>query len=184
MNSFVIEDLPLSDLKLIRRSKKSDSRGFLSRLYCTKELTSAGWDKSIDQINQTLTKKKGTLRGMHYQNPPHAESKLVTCIKGEVWDVVVDLRKSSKTFLKCHAEILSEKNINSLLVPEGFAHGFQALTPDCMMIYLHSEAYNPSSESGINYSDPILNINWPLEISEISQRDQNHNFLNKDFLGI
>ena len=108
-----------------------DARGFLSRLFCAEELRAAGWTGPIAQINHTHTARKGTVRGMHFQYPPHAEMKLVSCLRGEVWDVAVDIRAGSQTFLRWHAEILSADNGRALLIPQGFAHGFQALTRRC-----------------------------------------------------
>ena len=128
MNRFRIQSTPLSGLQVITRQMLGDHRGFLSRLFCADELAQAGWTKPIAQINHTYTAKKGTVRGMHFQHPPHAEMKLVSCIRGEVWDVAVDLRANSPTFLHWHAEVLSADNHKALLIPEGFAHGFQTLS--------------------------------------------------------
>ena len=126
MKRLAIADLPLAGLKRIERQRLGDARGFLSRLFCAEELAAAGWSKPIAQINQTFTAKRGTVRGLHFQYPPHAEMKLVSCLRGEVWDVAVDVRAGSKTFLRWHAERLSADNGCALLIPEGFAHGFQA----------------------------------------------------------
>jgi dTDP-4-dehydrorhamnose 3,5-epimerase len=138
MSRFDCFDAPLSGLKIIQRKAIEDERGFLSRVFCAEAFAQYGFEKAVNQINQTLTRQKGAVRGLHYQLPPHAEIKLVSCIKGEVLDIAVDLRKDSLTFLHWHAEILSESNRRSLLIPEGFAHGFQTLTNDCEMLYLHS----------------------------------------------
>jgi len=153
-------------------------------MFCSDELKSIGWDKPIVQINFTHTKSKGVIRGLHFQSPPFQEMKLVSCIHGEVWDVAIDLRANSKTFLKWHAEILSDKNGYGLLIPEGYAHGFQALTDEVEMLYFHSEKYEPTSEGGLNPSDPLLNISWPLGVTELSSRDQAHPFLNSQFIGM
>lgn len=184
MSRFSVTDLALAGLKLLTRQRIGDARGFLSRLFCAEELASAGWDKPIAQINHTLTSRQGTVRGMHYQNPPSAEMKLVTCIRGEVWDVAVDLRPDSPTYLKWHAERLSADNLNALLLPEGFAHGFQSLTPNAELIYLHSSFYSPELEAGLNPNDPALAVAWPIAISEISDRDQSHPKLTNAFSGI
>lgn len=144
----------------------------------------AGINKPIAQINHTLTRKKGAVRGMHFQRPPHAEIKLVSCLKGEIWDVAIDLRSDSATFLQWHGETLSAENRKSLLIPEGFAHGFQTLTEDCELIYLHTSAYHPESEGALNATDPKLAIAWPLAISDISERDRNHKSIEQDFQGI
>lgn len=169
---------------LVQRSKIEDSRGFLSRLYCAEIFRNAGINKGIAQINHTSTKKKGTVRGMHYQSPPYSECKIISCLSGEIFDVAVDLRRYSPTFLQWHAEVLSAENQRSLLIPEGFAHGFQTLTEDCDLIYLHTHIYEPSAEAALNARDPQLSITWPLEITEISERDRNHAFLANEYEGI
>jgi dTDP-4-dehydrorhamnose 3,5-epimerase len=184
MTQFSIIDTPLDGLKIIERKPIQDSRGFLSRIFCADQLKSVGWDKPISQINQTMTKRKGTVRGMHYQNNPHAEMKLVTCLQGDIWDVAIDLRKNSKTFLRWHAERLSAKNCRAMLIPEGFAHGFQTFTDDCELIYLHTAPYALGAEAGIRPNDPCLDISWPLDFFKISIKDATHPLLNEQFLGI
>lgn len=181
---FKIFESPIIGLKLIERQRLGDSRGFLSRIFCAEELTAAGWRQPIVQINQTYTAQRGTVRGMHYQNPPHTEMKLVNCIQGEVWDVAIDLRAGSPTFLHWHAEILSADNNRALLIPEGFAHGFQALTTDVQMLYCHSAAHSPTAEAGLNAKDPRLCITWPLAITEISLRDAKHPMIDAKFEGV
>ena len=184
MSRFTVTDLPLAGLKLVERQNLGDSRGFLSRMFCADELAQAGWAKPIAQINLTVTARQGTVRGMHFQHPPHAEMKLVNCLHGAVFDVAVDLRSGSPTFLKWHAQELSAENRRSLLIPEGFAHGFQALTDDCELLYFHSMPYASGSEGALNAQDPVLNISWPLEITEMSDRDRGHSFLTSQFTGL
>ena len=184
MSRFTVTDLPLAGLKYIERQTMGDQRGFLSRIFCTDELKECGWHNPIAQINHTFTAKKGTVRGLHYQRPPHAEMKLVSCIKGEVWDVAVDLRVDSPTFLHWHAEYLSAHNGGAMLIPEGFAHGFQSITDDVELLYCHSAPYESSAEAGINVLDPHLAIDWPLPISECSTRDQDFSLLNKNDFGV
>jgi dTDP-4-dehydrorhamnose 3,5-epimerase len=184
MNKFIILDTPLKDLKVIERKSFIDGRGFLARIFCGDALISAGWKKPIAQINHTMTKRRGAVRGMHYQNAPYSEMKLVSCLRGEVWDVAIDLRKNSPTFLKWHAEKLSPINSRALLIPNGFAHGFQSLHHDCELLYLHSAPYASAAEAGISPRDPVINIKWPLEISEISVRDSQFPFLKQDFTGL
>lgn len=184
MSRFSIQATELKDLKVITRQPLGDSRGFLSRLFCADELAHAGWHKPVAQINHTYSATKGTVRGMHFQYPPHAEMKLVSCIKGEVYDVAVDLRQGSPTFLQWHAQVLSAENNTALLIPEGFAHGFQTLTDDVEMLYCHSQSYCKEAESGLNPKDPVLNISWPLLITEISERDMNHPIIDKKFKGM
>ena len=184
MSQFSIIDTPIKGLKVIERRSIEDSRGFLARIFCADELKLAGWSKPIAQINQTVTRKKGAVRGMHFQPPPYSEMKLVSCLQGEIWDVAVDLRKNSPTFLKWHAEKLSEENCRALLIPEGFAHGFQTLAENCELIYLHSAAYIREADTGIHTNDPMLSIAWPLDIIEISERDSDHPLLTNKFKGI
>lgn len=184
MRRFEISELPLAGLKRVVRKHLGDQRGFLSRIFCAEELAAIGWVKSIAQINHTYTAKMGTVRGIHFQRPPHAEMKLVSCIRGEVWDVAVDLRANSPTFLKWHAERLSEANGYAMLIPEGFAHGFQTLTDNVEMLYCHSEAYADGAEAGLNHHDPRLAIAWPLTIAEISSRDTGHPLITDKFKGV
>lgn len=183
-NRFDILDTPLQGLKLIQREPIGDSRGYLERLFCTGDLQALISDKGIVQINHTLTAKRGTVRGMHFQHPPHAEAKFVSCLRGEVFDVAVDLRRGSPTFLHWHAEILSADNHKTLLIPEGFAHGFQTLTEDCEMLYFHTAAYQPEAECGLNAKDPRLNIGWPEAMTELSPRDAAHPLVTEDFSGV
>jgi dTDP-4-dehydrorhamnose 3,5-epimerase len=182
-NRLTITDLPLSGLKLVKRQRRGDARGFLSRLFCIEELSRAGWNKPIAQINLSYTARCGTVRGMHFQRAPHAEMKLVSCIHGEVWDVTVDVRPDSKSFLQWHAECLSAGDGCALFIPEGFAHGFQALSNDVELLYCHSAAYVPAAEAGLNPKDPLLAITWPLHISEISARDAQHPLVKKGLAG-
>lgn len=185
MALFNFNTTPLSGLILIQRKVLEDHRGFLSRFYCAEEFHAAGIiNKPIVQINHSLTRKKGAMRGLHFQHSPHAEAKVVSCLKGEIFDVAVDLRCDSQTFLHWHGEILSAGNRKSLFIPEGYAHGFQALTDDCELIYLHTVAYHPDAEGALNVADPKLNITWPLPIIDLSDRDSRHPFVNNDFHGI
>lgn len=173
----MVTDLPLSGLKLIERQYLSDSRGFFSRIFCAEELAIVGWIKSIAQINHTYTAKRGTVRGLHFQHQPHAEMKLVSCVCGEVWDIAIDVRANSPTFLQWHAEILSADNQKALLIPEGFAHGFQTLTDNVELLYCHSAPYIAAAEAGLNPKDENLAITWLMNITEISERDNSHPFL-------
>lgn len=184
MSRFDFNQTPLQGLMLVQRKAMEDHRGFLSRLYCAEEFGEAGFSKSIAQINHTLTRKKGAVRGLHFQYPPHAEVKLVSCLKGKILDVAVDLRRDSSTFLNWHGEILSAENRRSLLIPEGYAHGFQALTEDCEIIYLHSAGYHPETEGALNVADSTLDITWPFPIEDLSERDRTHPFVNQDFKGV
>jgi dTDP-4-dehydrorhamnose 3,5-epimerase len=184
MSRFRIVDTTLPDLKVVIRERRGDERGFLSRLFCADELAAAGWRRGIAQVNQTLTHRPGAVRGLHFQKPPDAEAKLVSCLRGRVWDVAVDLRAGSPTLLRWHAEELSPDNGRALLIPEGFAHGFQVLAADSELLYLHSAPFSPASEAALNAVDPRLAIAWPLPVGDRSARDQAHPLLTDDFRGI
>lgn len=184
MKRFQILSFSLSGLVLIERRSCVDDRGFLARMFCSEELAVVGWHKPIAQINHAGTAMRGAVRGMHYQRPPHAEMKLVSCLRGEVWDVTVDIRADSPTFLKWHAERLSAKNLRAMLIPEGFAHGFQALTDNVELLYCHSAPYVPEAEAGLNPRDPRLGIDWPLPIASISAKDAEREGLSPGFEGI
>lgn len=184
MARFDFHDLPLSGLKLVQRKPIADARGFFARFYCADEFRLAGVDKPVAQINHTLTRRKGAVRGLHFQHPPHAETKFVSCLSGEVFDVAVDLRSGSSTFLRWHGEVLSAENQRSLLIPEGFAHGFQTLTEDCELLYLHTTPFHPEAEGALNIADPALAIQWPLPVAELSERDRAHPFIDANFSGL
>jgi dTDP-4-dehydrorhamnose 3,5-epimerase len=185
MNSrFQLHQTRLQDLQVVERLPISDQRGFLERLYCSVELREAGLRSAVAQINRTLTKARGTVRGMHFQLPPHSETKLVSCLRGEVFDVAVDLRAGSRTLLHWHAETLSAQNHRSVLIPAGFAHGFQTLTDDCEMLYLHTACYEPAAQGAVSPRDPRIGIAWPLPLGGLSERDAGHPFLAADYCGI
>lgn len=183
-NRFDILDTPLEGLKLIRRRPIGDSRGYLERLFCADELNSLMAGKEIVQVNHTLTAKRGAVRGLHFQYPPHAEIKLVSCLRGEVFDVAVDVRRGSPTFLQWHGQLLGAGNHKTLLIAEGFAHGFQTLTDDCEMLYFHTAAYQSGAEGGLNAQDWRLAIDWPQAITELSPRDAAHPMVDEDFSGL
>ena len=184
MSRLALAPLPLAGLFRVQRQPLVDERGFFARLFCAEELAGAGWTAPIAQINQSYTALQGTVRGMHYQKPPHAEMKLVSCLRGEVWDVAVDLRPGSPTFLHWHAEHLSADNGSAVLIPPGFAHGFQALTDHAELLYCHSAAYAPAAEAGLNPLDPRLAIAWPLPVQGLSARDAAHPWIDAPFEGI
>ena len=181
---FNILDTPIAGLQVLQRKPIGDSRGYLERLFCTDELQAHTKGRPISQINYTSTASRGTVRGMHFQRPPHAEIKFVSCLRGEVFDVAVDLRDNSPTFLRWHAEVLSADNHKTLVIPEGFAHGFQTLTDDCEMLYFHTAAYQPGAEGGFNAQDPRLAIEWPLSVAGLSPRDAAHPLLGEEFTGL
>jgi dTDP-4-dehydrorhamnose 3,5-epimerase len=180
----IISDTPLSDLYVATSTRLADERGEFSRLFCVNALAEKNVNTNIVQINYSHTIKRGAIRGLHFQLPPAMETKIVRCIQGEVFDVAVDLRANSPTFLQWHAEILSAEKNNIMVIPEGFAHGFQSLSENAKMLYLHTEFYAPEHERGLRFDDPMLNISWPLSCSEISDRDNVHTYLKPDYAGI
>lgn len=166
------------------RKKIVDSRGEFSRMYCRDSLMDYGLREKIAQINRSSTVNKGTIRGLHFQHPPSSESKIITCLKGEIYDVAVDLREGSSTFLNHFGIKLNDTDQYSIVIPKGFAHGFQALVNDCEILYLHTSNYNPDAEDGFNPFDSTLSIKWPLETSNISDRDSQLPIINSDYTGI
>lgn len=184
MSRLMVTDLPLAGLKRIERQSLGDHRGSFSRLFCADELKAAAWLEPVAQINHSHTAKKGTVRGMHFQQPPHTEMKLVSCLRGAVWDVAVDLRMGSPTFLSWHAEPLSAQNGRAMLIPQGFAHGFQALTDEVELLYCHTHAYASQAEGGLNPADPRLAIDWPLPLTDMSLRDSRLPCITDAFAGV
>ena len=174
----------LEDAFLIEPEPVFDKRGVFARVFCQRELKDILNGRNIMQINHSRTMRKGSIRGMHFQWPPAGEIKIVKCIRGSVFDVIIDLRKNSSSFLKWHGEILSSENMKMMYVPEGFAHGFQTLEENCELTYLHTEFYSPDYEGGIHFNDPETGIEWPLEVTNVSERDEQHPLLTKDFKGI
>lgn len=165
----------------IELEKREDERGFFARAFCVNEYKAAGLDPAIVQINNSLSVEKGTLRGMHYQLAPKAETKIVRCIKGSLYDVIVDLRKDSPTFLKWFGAELSAENRRTMYVPKGFAHGFITLEPNTEAFYLVTEFYAPDRERGIKYNDPKLGIKWPIEPTVVSDKDLKHPDFNEAY---
>jgi dTDP-4-dehydrorhamnose 3,5-epimerase len=180
----LVENTKINGIRIILSEPFKDNRGFFNRIFCQKELGAIRPNIVIAQINHSMTKVKGTIRGVHFQYPPHAEIKIVRCIHGSIFDVAVDLRKNSPTFLKWHGEILSAENMRALVIPEGCAHGFQSLEDDIEMIYLHTKTYNKESEGTIRYDEPKVNIKWPCPVANISEKDMSYRFITDDFQGI
>lgn len=165
---YVLEDTPIAD-----------GRGYFTRIFCADELKKAKIDFKIVQMNHSLTDKKGTIRGMHFQTDPKSEAKVVKCLKGRVYDVAVDLRPRSKTYRQWFAVELSETNHRALCIPKGFAHGLQTLTRGCLVQYLMSEFYSPQHAFGLRWDDPALKIKWPLPASTLSEKDKNWPFITR-----
>ncbi|MCX7632622.1 MAG: dTDP-4-dehydrorhamnose 3,5-epimerase [Turneriella sp.] len=163
---------PLKDAFIIELEKRGDERGFFARAFCVKEFDAHGIDRNVVQINNSLSVQKYTLRGMHYQLPPHAETKIVRCIRGALYDVILDLREDSPTFGQWFAAELSAENRNMMVVPKGFAHGFLTLEDNTEALYLVTEFYAPQAERGLRYNDPRFGIKWPHEPAVISDKDR------------
>lgn len=161
-----------------------DNRGFFLRSFCIEEFAQQGLSNTFLQINHSGTKGKGSIRGMHFQFPPYAEVKVVKCTKGAIFDVIIDLRKNSSTFLQWESFELSEENKHMVYIPQGFAHGFQTLTDDAEIIYLVSQVYNKASEGGIRFDDPAVGIKWKLPVATISEKDVSIPYINSTFKGI
>lgn len=181
---FVAQATQLSDVLVLQRRVIGDQRGYLQRMYCASELAFVLAGRNIVQANHSFTAKRATVRGMHFQRPPHAEMKFISCLRGKVFDVAVDVRSGSPTFLRWHGEILTPENQRTLVIPEGVAHGFQTLTEDCELLYFHTALYDPASEGGLNPRDPLLAIAWPEPIADLSPRDAAHPALTREFAGV
>lgn len=184
MSELSLRELPLAGLFSLQHKVHEDERGRFARLFCQGSLAAFGQPLQIRQINHSRTAQRGSVRGLHFQYPPHAETKLITCLRGAVWDVAVDLRRGSATFLHWHAERLEAGDGRSLLLPPGFAHGFQTLSEDAELLYLHSADYSPEHEGGLSPSDARLAIAWPLPVSNLSARDTAPPSLAANFQGV
>lgn len=170
----IFKETPLKGAFEIEVQKIDDERGFFGRLWCEKELKAHGLNTNIVQSNVSLSKNKGTLRGMHFQRNPFQETKLVRCTKGAVYDVIIDLRPDSPTFKKWHGVKLSEEKHNMIYVPENFAHGFLTLEDHSEVYYLVTQFYNKDMEAGLRWNDPAFGIDWPEIVQEISTKDNKH----------
>jgi dTDP-4-dehydrorhamnose 3,5-epimerase len=162
---------------VIELQKHEDERGFFARSWCQKEFEARGLNPRTVQCNVSFNKVKGTLRGMHYQVAPRAETKLVRCTRGAIYDVIIDLRRESPTYKQYVSEVLSSNNYKALFIPEGFAHGFETLEDNSEVFYQMSEFYSPEHQRGLRYNDPAFRISWPIDPTVISERDRNY----KDF---
>ncbi len=163
----------IDGLYIMEPELKIDERGYFARVFCQKEIARAGLSFKLAQVNQSLTKKMGTIRGMHFQTPPKAEDKIIQCLKGAVYDVAIDLRKNSATYGKWVAEELTERNKKMFFIPKGLAHGFQTLTDNCEAQYFMSEFYSSERASGVRWDDPFFQINWPIQSPILSKKDKN-----------
>ena len=168
----IFTETKLPGAYLIDIEKRGDQRGFFARAWCRKEFEAHGLTPHVVQANISLSKWKGTLRGMHYQVAPYAEAKSVRCIRGAIYDVIIDLRPDSPTYMQWLGVELTAENYRMLYVPEGFAHGFQTLVDNTEVTYLVSQFYTPEAEGGARYDDPAFGIEWPLEVQIISDKDK------------
>jgi dTDP-4-dehydrorhamnose 3,5-epimerase len=167
----IFNETPIPGAFLIDLEKRGDDRGFFARAFCEKEFAAAGLVSRFVQVNNSLSARKGTLRGMHYQLAPMAETKLVRCIRGSLYDVILDLRGDSPTFGKSFGAELSAENRRMMYVPKGFAHGFITLTDDAEAFYFVDEFYGPNYERGVRWNDPKFNIEWPIQPAVLSDKD-------------
>lgn len=175
---------PLAGLWIVETIPRGDARGRLTRLSCERSMQSIHPGLHFRQVNLSYSAQRGTVRGMHYQRAPAAETKLVRCLRGRVFDVAVDLRAGSATFRHWHGVELEASNERQLLIPQGFAHGFQALTDDVELLYQHSADYDPECEAGVRHDDPALAITWPLPVTTMSDRDRSHRLIDAQFQGV
>ena len=166
------EEGSVADTYLIRPQPRSDERGFFARMFCEKVLAERGLVSSVSQVNTGFSPRQGTLRGLHYQRTPHAEVKIARCLRGAVFDVVVDLRPASPTYKRWFGATLSADNGHLLYAPEGTAHGYLTLAPDSELMYFTSHPYAPEAAAGVRFDDPAFGIQWPGEISLVSQQDR------------
>lgn len=167
----IIKKTRIKDVFIIEPELREDSRGYFTRIFAKEEFKQQGIKYNIVHVNQSLTFKKGTIRGLHFQKFPKAEDKIIQCLKGSIFDVAVDLRPNSKSFGKWIGEVLSEKNKKMLLIPKGFAHGFQSLENNCVIQYFVSEYYVPTKEFGYSWNDKFFSINWPIRDAILSKKD-------------
>lgn len=175
---------PLEGLYDIRHQPVGDARGQFTRLFCEQELARIRSGLHFTQINLSQTLGCGTLRGMHYQTPPATEAKLIRCLRGRAFDVAVDLRANSPTFMRWHALELADDNDRAVFIPEGFAHGFQALTDEVHLLYMHTAPWTPACEAGVRHDDPRLAIRWPLPVTNLSTRDGSYPLIAPQFDGV
>jgi dTDP-4-dehydrorhamnose 3,5-epimerase len=180
----IIHPTPMADLVVAESKTFKDERGAFARLFCEQELSFVLGGRKIVQINHSRTQAIGAVRGLHFQHAPHAEMKFVRCMKGKVWDVAVDLRAESPSYKTWYAQELSQQNARMMVIPEGFAHGFQVLEAGSELLYLHTACYTPESEGGLRHDDPQVGIAWPLPVTDISARDSCHAYLDNSFRGI
>lgn len=174
----------IEGLFIIELKKLEDERGLFARTFCKNEFKQIGFDKEFVQFNHSFNKHKGTIRGMHFQQAQYSETKLIRCIQGAVYDVALDLRAGSATFLQYFGIELSDSNMKSILIPEGFAHGFQTLEDDTALIYHHTQYYTAGADAGVRFDDPALRIEWKMPVIMVSEKDRSYTLIDQYFKGI
>ncbi|OYW52157.1 MAG: dTDP-4-dehydrorhamnose 3,5-epimerase [Hyphomicrobium sp. 32-62-53] len=179
-----LDPTPIAGVFEAQTDVRSDPRGRFARLFCQSDLDAAQRARPIVQINHSITRSVGAIRGLHFQHPPAAEGKWVRCLKGRVFDVAVDLRRGSPTFLRWHAVALDSARMNAIFIPEGCAHGFQVLEAESELLYLHTAPYTPALEGGVRFDDPRVGVAWPLGVTDVSERDRLHPLLDDRFGGL
>ena len=177
-------DTSLPGVMVLQSPPREDLRGAFARLFCERELAPLLGNRHIVQINRSTTRAVGAIRGMHFQHPPAAETKIVQCLQGRVFDVAVDLRRDSLTFLQWTGCELTPGAANALFIPEGFAHGFQVLDENSALLYMHTAFYDPALEGAVRFDDPRVGVRWPLPPTDMSERDAGHPVLLEDFSGV
>jgi dTDP-4-dehydrorhamnose 3,5-epimerase len=174
----------LSEIKVFTIAPKVDERGMFTKILGSESIDNEFGDRRVRQINESITLHSGTVRGMHFQYPPKQEMKVIRCVTGSVFDVAVDIRQGSPTFLNYISYVLEPNFQNVVVIPEGFAHGFQTLTNETTLHYIHSDSYEPSLEGGLRFNDPKIDIQWPLPVRNLSKRDQEHKLIGNSFIGL
>ena len=167
-------ETPLADLFVVEIEPLNDDRGFFARSFCVRDFQAHGLEPTIVQCNISFNEKAGTLRGLHFQGSPHEEAKLVRCTRGAIYDVAVDIRRNSRTYLKWYATELTSENRRMMFIPRGFGHGFQTLVDKSEVFYLMSEFYHPESARGLAWDDPMLRITWPIANPIMSDKDRSY----------
>jgi dTDP-4-dehydrorhamnose 3,5-epimerase len=183
VGALTLEATPLAGLMTVRGAPHLDERGRFERLFCRDDYTPLRPGLDFPQVNLSRTRQRGTVRGLHYQHAPAAEAKLIRCLRGAAWDVAVDLRRDSSTFLRWHAVELHADDARAVFIPEGFAHGFQALADDTELLYMHTVPWTPACEGALRFDEPRVAVRWPLPPAGLSARDQAHPWLAPDYAG-
>jgi len=174
------KDTEFDEAYVIELEKHGDERGFFARAFCQKEFAARGLASDMVQMNTSYSAERGTLRGLHYQTAPHQEAKLMRCVRGAIYDVIVDVRPESSTFAEWMAVELSAQNRKMVYVPKGFAHGFLTLEDDCEVLYQVSAFYAPDHERGLRYDDPTIGISWPIDVRIVSDKDRQWPYVQLD----